>query len=168
MRKVMCHVCVGLMVFSLGFTMNPVFGSDNSVKNQAGWDNLSQLLPGQEIRVRQNDGKSFRGNFRSISDESIVLILTSGDQTISRLSIHRVSIKKKGHRGRNALIGAGVGIGIGAGIGAGDKGCPAGSGCIGLSRGGIIAIGAGAGMILGAIVGVLIPSGGWHDIYKAR
>jgi hypothetical protein len=168
MRKVMCHACIGLMVLSLGFAMNPVFGSDNTVKNQASWDNLGQLLPGQEIRVRQNDAKTIRGNFRSVSDEAIVLTLTIGDQTISRPNIHRISIKGKGHRGRNTLIGAGIGAGAGIGIGAADKGCPAGSGCIGLSRGGTIAIGAGAGVILGAIVGAVIPSGGWRDIYQAR
>jgi hypothetical protein len=168
MRKVMCPVCIGLMVFSLGFAINPVFGSDDSVNNQAGWDKLSQLSPGQEIRVRQNDGKSIRGNFRSVTGEAIVLSMTSGDHTISRLSVHKISTKKGGHRKRNILIGAGIGAGAGLGGGAAYKGCPSGHCIVGPSHGQAIALGAGLGAILGAIVGAVIPSSGWHDIYRAR
>ena len=167
MRKVMCHVCIGLIVFSLGFAMNPVFGSDDSVNYQAGWGNLGQLLQGQEIRVRKNDGKSIRGNFRSVTGEAIVLSMTSGDQTISRPSVLRISIKRKGHRGRNALIGAGIGAGAGLGGGAAIPTCPSGN-CIGPNHVQSMWLGAGLGAILGAVVGAVIPSGGWRDIYRAR
>jgi hypothetical protein len=158
MRKVMCHACIGLMVLSLGFPMNPVFGSDNSVKNQASWDNLSQLYPGQEIRIKRNDAKTIRGNFRSGSDEAIVIILTSGDQTISRPSVTRISIRKNGHRWRNTLIGVGIGAGTGYGIGAASED--------NFMRGASTIAGVFLGVIVGAIGGAVIPSGGWRDIYK--
>jgi hypothetical protein len=40
MRKVMSHVCIGIMVLSLGFAMNPALGGDNSAEDQANWDKL--------------------------------------------------------------------------------------------------------------------------------
>ena len=33
-------VCIGIMVLSLGFALNPVLGGDNSAKDQANWDKL--------------------------------------------------------------------------------------------------------------------------------
>jgi hypothetical protein len=169
MRKLMCHACIGLMVLSLGFATNPVFGSDNSIINKADWNNLSQLWQDQEIRIKQKDAKTIRGTFRSFSDEAIVLMLTSGDQTISRANVRRISIKRNGHRGRNVLVGASIGAGAGGGAGAGYKGCPAGNDCIvGPNRGQAIAIGIALGAIAGTIVGAVIPTGGWRDIYKAR
>jgi hypothetical protein len=168
MRKVMSHACIGLMVFSLGFVMNPVFGSDTSFNNQAGWDNLSQLYPGQEIRIKQKGAETIRGTFRSINDEAIVLMLTSGDQTISRQNIRRISIRGTSRHSRKALIGAGILAGVGAAISSTYKGCPSGNCIAGPTRGQTLALGIGLGAILGAIVGAVIPTGGWRDIYKAH
>jgi hypothetical protein len=150
-----------------GFAMNPALGGDNSTKNQANWDKLKQLLAGLEIRVMQKDGTSIGGKFHNVTEESITLTLPSGEQTIGRQSIHRISIKGKAHRLRNTLIGVGIGAGAGAGVGAAYKGCPSGD-CIGWSRGGSIGIGAGLGVIVGAIIGAVIPTGSWHDIYRDR
>jgi hypothetical protein len=160
MNKAMCHACIGLMALSLGFAMNPVFGSDSSVKNQASWDNLNQLYPGQEIRIKRIDAKTIRGNFRSVSDEAIVIILTSGDQIISRSGVRRISIRKNGHRWRNTLIGVGIGAGAGYGFGAANED--------NFMRGASTITGVFLGVIVGAIGGAVIPSGGWRDIYKAR
>ncbi len=168
MRKGMSPVCIGIMVLSLGFAMNPALGGDNSAKDQANWDKLKQLSPGQEIQVVQNGTKSIRGNFHTVTEEAIVLSLASGEQTISRQSVDRISTKGKGHRGRNALIGVGIGAGAGAVGGAAyGKSCLSGS-FICFSRGEAIGVGTVLGAIVGTIIGVLIPSGGWHDIYKAR
>jgi hypothetical protein len=116
MRRVKSIVCLGLLFLSFGIATSPALGGD--AKNQANWDNLKQLSAGQEIQVVQNDAKSNRSNFRSVNDEAIVVSTATGEQTISRQSILRVSSKGKGHRVRNALIGAGIGAGGGAGIGA--------------------------------------------------
>ena len=164
MKRVKSIVCLGLLFLSIGIATNPALGGED--KNQANWDKLKQLLAGQEIQVVQNDAKSSRSNFRSVTDEAIVVSTATGEQTISRQSIIRVSSKGKGHRVRNALIGAGIGAGAGAGIGAAIAGCT--SGCYGFTRGNVTGAVSAVGGIVGAIVGALIPTGGWHEIYRAR
>jgi hypothetical protein len=170
MRRVNSVVCLGFLFLSWGITNSHVLGGDNSGKNQANWDRLKSLSPGQEIRVVQNDAKSKAGNFRSVTDEAIVVSMASGEQTISRQSILRVSSKGKGHRIRNAVIVAGIGAGAGAGIGAAmDAHANSGSGSFGpwfpnLGKEVVTPLGA----IVGAIVGAVIPSGDWHEIYRAR
>jgi len=170
MRRVNSVVCLGFLFLSWGIATSPVLGGDNSGKNQANWDKLKSLSPGQEIQVVQNDAKSTSGNFRSTTDEAIVVSTASGEQTISRQSILRISSKGKGHRKRNALIGAGIGAGAGAGIGAAiDASANSGSGSFGpwFPHLGIEMV-TPLGAIVGAIVGAVIPSGGWHEIYRAR
>jgi hypothetical protein len=164
MRRVKSIVCFGLLVFFLGNATRPALGDED--KNQANWDRLKQLSAGQEIQVVQNDAKSSRSNLRSVTDEAIVVGTATGEQTISRQSILRVSSRGKGHRVRNALIGAGIGAGAGAGIGAAIAGCT--SGCYGFTRGNVTGTVSAVGGIVGAIVGALIPTGGWHEIYRAR
>jgi hypothetical protein len=164
MRRVKSIVCLGILFISCGIATSPALGDD--AKNQANWDKLKQLSAGQEIQVVQNDAKANRSNFRSVTEEAIVVSTAAGEQTISRQSILRVSSKGKGHRVRNALIGAGVGAGAGAGIGAAAVGCT--SGCYGFTRGNATVALAAVGGIVGAIVGAVIPTGGWHEIYRAR
>jgi hypothetical protein len=129
------------------------------------------LSAGQEIQVVQNDAKSSRSNFRSVSNEAIVVSTASGEQTLSRQSVLRVSSKGKGHRMRNALIGAGIGAGAGLGIGAAmdahDK-CSQGGLCFDILPNGGKEIVTPLGAIVGAIVGAVLPTSGWHEIYRAR
>jgi hypothetical protein len=164
MRRVKTIVCLGILFLSLGIATSPALGDD--AKNQANWDKLKQLSAGQEIQVVLNDAQSNRSNFLSVTDEAIVLSTAAGEQTVSRQSILRVSTKGKGHRVRNALIGAGVGAGAGAGIGAAAVGCT--SGCYGFTRGNAMGALAAVGGIVGAVAGAVIPTGGWHEIYRAR
>jgi hypothetical protein len=152
----------------LGIATSLALGGDDPAKNQANWDKLKQLLAGEEIQVVQNDAKSTRGNFHSVTDEAIVVSTAAGEQTINRQSVLRVSSQGKGHRTRNALIGAGVGAGAGAGIGAAIGGCGQGAACIGATKGEIIGVLTGLGALGGAIVGAVLPSGGWHEVYRAR
>jgi hypothetical protein len=171
MRQVKSSVCLGLLVLCLGIAVRSAAGDENSARNQANWDKLKQLSAGQEIQVVQNGAKSSRGSFRSVTDETIVVSLRGGEQTISRQSVLRVSSKGKGHRVRNALIGAGVGAGAGLGIGAAmdsrDK-CSQGGLCLNILPNGGKEIVTPLGAIVGAIVGAVIPTGGWHEIYRAR
>ena len=157
-------VCLGLLVFSLGVATRHAFGDEN--KNQANWDKLKQQLSaGQEVEVVENGAVSNRGGFHSVTDEAIVVNAAAGEKTISRRSVIRVSSKGKPRRMRNALIGAGIGAGAGAGIGA-AIGCS--SNCFGFTRGNVAGAGAAVGGIVGAIVGAVLPTGGWHEIYRAR
>ena len=166
MKRVKGSVCLALLVLSLGMAMTPALGDD--VKNQAAWDKLKQLSIGQQIQVVQNGAQSTNGNFRSVTDEAIVVSAATGEQTISRQSVLRVSTKGPGHRARNALIGAGIGAGAGAGIGAAVGGCGQGTACIGATKGEITGVIAAVGVIVGAVVGAVLPTGGWHEIYRAR
>ena len=165
MKRVNSSVCLAFLVLSLGVATTSALGDD--VKNQAAWDKLKQLSAGHQVQVVQNGAKSTTGNFRSVTDEAIVVGTASGEQTINRQSVLRVSSKGKGHRMRNALIGFGIGAGAGAGIGAGLDGSCTGS-CNNWFPNLGVEIFTPVGAIAGGIVGAVLPTGGWHEIYRAR
>jgi len=139
----------------------PGFGLAQS--SQRNWDNLKQLATGQEVRVVLNDAKSYSGQFQSVSDEALVVRTAAGEQTFTRESVLRVSAKAKSRRGWNELIGAAIGAGLGGvAVGMdchyGREGC----GAAGVFFGVPFAAGLGAGFA------AVIPTGGWHDVYRAR
>jgi len=156
------HFAIGMTVLILG---SIGIGSVNAAEpksTQANWDNLKGLAPGDDIRIVLNDTKSYGAKFQSVSDEAIVVRLVTGEQTFTRESVLRVSTKGKSHRLRNALIGAAAGGGIVA-AGAGSNCSFDKESCsIALAVGVPFAIAGGAG------VGAVIPTGGWHDVYRAR
>ena len=164
MRPLKGILCLGLLFLSLGIANRAAGGDDH--KNQANWDKLKQLSDGQEVEVVENGAVSNRGSFRSLTDEAMVVTMVTGEKTISRQKIVRVSSKGQKHRTRNALIGAGIGAGAGAGIGAAATSCT--SGCFGFTRGNAMGVLSAVGAIGGAIVGAVLPTGGWHEVYRAR
>jgi len=131
---------------------------------QAGdWSTVHMLAAGAEVRVEAG-GRRIRGRVRSIEDDQIVLRLGAREQPLPRAEVTRIDLKKRSHRGRNALIGLGVGAGVGIGIGVAASRC-SGFGCIG-SR--AVEIGAPVGLAaLGAAIGAVLPTGGWQEIYRA-
>jgi len=130
----------------------------------ANWDNLRTVTPGAQVQVVLNNVKSYRGQFQSVSDEALVVRLETGGQTFSRHDVLRVSAKGESRRLRNALIGAGVGAGIGLGVGAAaDSGC--GRNCIVQSGKAIFTP---LGGMIGAVAGAALPTGRWHDAYRAQ
>ena len=152
----------GVTALLLGLMAAPLFGAGPGADKQ-NWDNLKHLGPREQIRIVLSDFKAYRGEFQSVSEESVVVRVATGEQTFPRPDILRVSAKSKSRGHRNAWIGAGVGAGLGVVAVAMDcrndrLGCsPAG-----------VALGVPFGAGLGAFVGVLVPSGGWHDVYRAR
>ena len=132
--------------------------------SQSNWDNLKELAPGQQIKIVLNGAKAYKAEFQSVSDDAIVVRLAPGDQTFERQNILRVSTKGRSHRLRNALIGAGIGGGVvAAGLGA-CSGYREVVPCGGTGAG----IGAGIGGAWGGVIGAVVPTGGWHDVYRAR
>jgi len=127
--------------------------------SQNNWDNLKQLAPGQQIRIVLNDAKSYEAKFQSVTDEGIVVRLATGEQTFPRQSVLRVSTKHRSHRVRNALIGAGAGVATALAVDA--AACP--DCTTGTWAGDTVGLG-----VLGALVGALVPTGRWHDVYRAR
>ncbi len=158
-------LCQGLMVSILGLMVAVPLGAGAPQADKANWDNLKQLVRGEEIRVVLNQAKSFLGSFQSASEDALVIRLTTGEQTINRPSVLRISSRGHGHRGRNALIGLAVGAGAGLAVGAAysasiRKEWPH-------NRWTTVLIAPGA--VVGTVVGALLPtSGGWRDVYRAR
>jgi len=152
----------GVLALLMELAATPMLISAPPGAGQANWETLKQLSPGQEVKVVQNDAKSFQGNFQSLSDEAIVLRLAVGDQTFPKQNVLRISARGQRHRMRNALIGAGIGAGVGLGIGA------AGDNPNGLLPNIGKEVFTPVGGIIGAIVGALVPARGWHEIYRAQ
>lgn len=137
-------------------------------QSAATWDAVRQLAPASQIRVTTLDGHNVRGGLQSATDDALVLATSKSSQTVGRATIAKVSVKRKGHRGRNALIG--LGVGATGGLVAGeihDHGCPA-SGCAFIGKNAGKEVLTPLGALIGVTIGALLPTGGWHDIYRAK
>ncbi len=134
---------------------------------QSEWNVLQQLTSGQQVKVVLGNNTSSRGSFESADDRSLVIRSGKGEQNISRDQVTRVLVKGKSHRKRNALIGAGIGAGAGLAAGAAiDNDCSRNSFfCTGNKGKAILTPLWG---LLGAGIGAVIPSGGWHEVYRSR
>lgn len=131
------------------------------------WNVVQQFSSNQAIRVVLDNGKSYHGTFQSATETALVIHSGEGEQTLLRTNIRRVLIKGHSHRGRNALIGAGIGAGAGLGAGASiDNDCSQTSIVCTGNKGKAILTPAFA--LLGAGIGAILPSGGWHEIYRSR
>lgn len=113
-----------------------------------------------------SDGKSFRGQLQSTTDESLIMVAANSQQTLARPQIAKVATKGASHRGRNALIGLGIGAGSGLAIGAGSDASCGGHCFFGNNIGKEVLTPIGA--IVGTIVGAVWPTGGWHDVYRSK
>lgn len=130
------------------------------------WANIQRLTTGEDIRVSMTDGKSFRGQLQSSTDDSLIILAANTQQTLARAQIARIATKHASHRARNTLIGLGVGAGTGLGLGAGvDHSCS--PGCFISNNFGKEAL-TPIGAVIGAIVGVAWPTGRWHDVYRSK
>jgi hypothetical protein len=165
MNKTMRVLLLAVAVSAFGATMRLPLRAADAPANST-WDNLKTLSAGQEIHVVLNGAQSFQGTFQSLSEGGITLRQSGGDQTVARQDVLRVSSKGQKHRGRNALIGAAVGAGVGLGLGAAaDRSSQ--NDIIKLHHWGL-AVGAPLGALIGAGGGALLPTGNWHDVYRAR
>jgi hypothetical protein len=130
----------------------------------ANWANLNQLVTGAEIRVTLANGKTLRGFVQGVTPESVAINATTSQETLSRQDIRRVDLKRPGHRGRNTLIGLAVGTGAGLAAGA-VADSKAGHGRMFPDSGKVVFSPLGA--IIGTLVGVALPTGGWREVYRA-
>lgn len=133
-------------------------------KASSKWENLNSLRAGEKIQVLDAAGKKHSGSFSSVTSAAIVLHGKSGDETIQRDTVLRVSAG--GHRKRNILIGAAVGAGALAAAGAAGTSGSCSSFCIGkVTRGDVTAAAAGLGAVAGAVIGAVLPT--HKTIYRA-
>ena len=129
----------------------------------ANWANLNQLVTGAEVRVTLANGKALRGFMQRVTPESLAIHATTSQEKLSRPDIRRVELKRPGHRGRNTLIGLAVGTGVGLAAGA-VADSKAGPGRMFPDSGKVVLSPLGA--IIGAVVGVALPTGGWRGVYR--
>lgn len=155
MNRTKSVLVLGLL---LGLFATASFGATNPPKTSANWDNLKALAPGDEVRVVLYSAKSYRGKFQSLTDNAIVVRLGTGDQSFNRADILRVSTKGKSHRLRNALLGAAAGAAIVGGASASQTD----------EQIYTLVFAIPGGAALGALGGALVPTGGWHEIYRMQ
>jgi len=153
---------IGMTVLMLGFIGISAIHAEEAKSPQADWNNLKGLAPGDDIRIVLNDTTSYKAKFQSESDQAIVVRLVTGEQTFTRESVQRVSTKGKSHRLRNAALGAAIGVGLGAVLAASTSRNDSEAQAIGWVVAPPFMGAAGAG------IGAFLPSGGWHDVYRAR
>jgi hypothetical protein len=125
------------------------------------WDTLNQLTAGQQIRVVMSDSKSYKGQFQALTEDAIVIHSKGTDQTVSRQSVKLIFSRRPSHRGRHALIGAGIGAGVGL-----STAGPISSGCL-CTANDVRAVATPLFGVLGAGIGAALPSGGWQELYRS-
>jgi hypothetical protein len=128
------------------------------------WGNVVALSSGSEIRVVLAGGRTVRGFLQSATQESLALNAATSQETLPRVDVKRVQMKRPGHRGRNTLIGLGVGSAAGLATGAGIDASTNGDWFPNFGKAVFTPLGA----IIGTVIGVAIPTGGWHDVYRVR
>jgi hypothetical protein len=131
----------------------------------ANWVNLNQLVAGSKIRVTLATGKTMRGFVQRVTAESLAINATTSQETLSRQDIRRVALKRPGHRGRNTLIGLAIGTGAGLAVGAGVDSQSRGQYDLFPNSGKAVLSPLGA--LVGTVIGVALPTGGWREVYRA-
>jgi hypothetical protein len=130
----------------------------------ANWANLNQLVTGAEIRVTLATGETLRGFVQRVTPESLAINATTSQETLFRQDIRRVALKRPGHRGRHTLLGLAIGAGAGLALGAGvDSQRRPGDWFPSFGKAVLSPLGA----LIGTVVGVALPTGGWRDVYRA-
>jgi hypothetical protein len=165
---------LALALFAACFSAGMASGQDSKAQLRS-WDNLKSLVPGEETLVVTNDVKSHQGKFESFSDSGITLRQKKGELTLARKDVFRVSqMVGQNHRVRNAVAGTFVGATTGVVIGLKHyyrpRNCTLGPdfNCGYPNNLRLLGILTPVGGLGGAIVGGSLPTGGWHDVYRAR
>lgn len=129
------------------------------------WASVVRLTPDSEVRVTLDDGRKVRGFLQSVTAEALVVNAAKTQESLPRLTIQRIQLKRAGHRGRNTLIGLAAGLAGGLAVGAAVD-----------SRDHVWLFNPNDGKkvftplggIIGTIAGVAFPTGGWREVYRAR
>jgi hypothetical protein len=134
-------------------------------QNLTDWSTVKALATGADVRVTTSS-RTVRGKILRTTDESLVLASGKSQEMFPQQDVKRILLRGDSHRGRNSLIGLASGAALGAIIGAAAHQDCTGWCIFNTSRGADAAGGAiGLGGI-GAIVGALIPSRSWLEVYR--
>jgi hypothetical protein len=129
------------------------------------WNNVKALAAGTAVRISVGS-RTVKGQVQGAADDSLAVDSGKGQEMFTRQEVMRVSVKNKGHRGRNALIGLGAGAAIGVVVGVASHQNCTGFCILYTTRGQDAGIGAIIFGVIGTAVGALLPTGGWREIYK--
>jgi hypothetical protein len=150
-------------------TLLALLGTTAVAQKKAGdWNTVKAISTGTDVRVKTGS-RTVSGTIDRVTDDTLTITSGKGSEMFSQQDVARVSVGKKGHRGRNALIGLGIGTGAGIGIGLGiGHNCGTGLSALGcpLSTGLGGALGGAIGLAGGTAIGALIPTGGWREVYE--
>lgn len=131
--------------------------------NVGDWSAVKALAPGTQVRVAAGS-RTVSGRIGRITDDAVAVTSGNGQENFDRQQVSAVSVKKPSHRKRNTLIGlaAGTGTGLVAGLASRSK-----AGQLNVvSNSAVVGALTAAGAVVGAIVGLVVPTGGWREIYK--
>jgi hypothetical protein len=132
--------------------------------NASNWNTVKALSAGTDVRI-MTGSRTVNGRIDRISDDTLMLASKGGQEKFKPQEVARVSVHGESHRRRNMLIGIGIGAGGGLALGAAAAGTCSGTICGGHGPAVVVGV-AGAGALLGALIGAVIPTGGWREIYK--
>jgi hypothetical protein len=140
-----------------------LMAGDAAAQSKRGdWNILGGLATGTEIRVTLSGGRVVRGFLQKNDADSLLVNATISQETLARQDVKRVQSKRPGHRGRHTLIGLAVGAGGGLAVGAGLDHANQTGWFSDFGKAFLTPVGA----IIGTVVGVALPTGGWREVYR--
>jgi hypothetical protein len=151
-----CRIAVMLVLLASTLAAQP---------NLTDWNTVKTLATGADVRITAGS-RTVRGKILRTTDEALVLALGKGQEMFMQQEVKRVLLRGDSHRGRNSLIGLGAGAATGAIIGAAAHQDCTGFCIFYTSRGTDTAVGAAVLGGIGALVGALIPSRSWLEVYR--
>ena len=151
------------LVSRLGALIGILAATTAAQTSAANWNSVKTLTAGTQVRVTAG-ARAVHGQIDRITDDALVETSGKGQETFERQQVSVVSVRKPSHRKRNALIGLGAGTGIGLGVGIAARSRPGQLEII--PNGAVTAAFTVAGAIGGTIVGAVIPTGGWREVYR--
>jgi hypothetical protein len=141
-----------------------VLGSGAKGQDLHDWQSVAQLHTGDKVRLTLKTGP-MEGVFQNWTPQQVIVgTVTATKQDVLKIEQHLPSGKS---RAKWAAASAIVGFGVGFGIGAALTGCRQGQfgPCVSRTKGG--AATGGAGAIIGAAIGALVPHHPKKLIYSA-
>jgi hypothetical protein len=124
------------------------------------------IAAGMEIEARTTGNTRLRGQFKAVDHDDLLIVTVSGEQRLARAGVLRVSVKRPGRRLWHTLTGLAIGAAAGLTLGAvADARCT--GNCIEGTTPLGKEVGTGLGALIGTIIGVALPAGGWRQVYRA-
>ena len=150
-------------IYRLSIVLAVVATTLGAQTNVADWNTVKALTTGTQVRITAGS-RSVRGEIERTTYDIFVVASGKGQEMFDRQQVSVVSVKKPSRRKRNTLIGLAAGAGGGLAIGLATRPGPGQWEIV--SSEAVTAGLVGAGAIVGSLIGVIIPTGGWREIYK--